>query len=228
MYAFLALVVIVAVFGPSYWVRAVVRRYGKERPEMPGTGGELAKHLIKKIGLEGVGVETTGPNGDHYSPMERMVRLSPAVHDGKSLSAIAIAAHEVGHAIQHHRGDTRLALRTRIAPTVERLGRLSILALSVAPILGVLTRHPIPMSALIAFGMIGLLGRVLLHMVTLPTEFDASFGKALPILESGRYVPEEELPAIRRILRAAALTYVAAALAEVLNLTRWLAILLRR
>ena len=228
IYALLTLVVVVVVFGPSLWVRAVVRHYGKERPEIPGTGAELAKHLIEKIGLEGVGVEVTDPNGDHYSPAEQMVRLSPAVHDGKSLSAIAIAAHEVGHAVQHHTGDTRLALRTRMAPTVERLGRLSILAISVAPVLGLLTRHPIPMSALIAFGMVGLLARVLLHMVTLPTEFDASFGKALPILEAGQYVPEEELPAIRRILRAAALTYVAAALAEVLNLTRWLAILLRR
>ena len=97
----LTLVVVVVVFGPSLWVRAVVRHYGKERPEIPGTGAELAKHLVEKIGLDGVQIEMTEPGSDHYSPAERMVRLSPAVHDGKSLSAIAIAAHEVGHAVQH-------------------------------------------------------------------------------------------------------------------------------
>ena len=115
-----------------------------------------------------------------------------------------------------------------MAPTVERLGQLSVLAISIAPVLGALTRHPVPVSALVAIGLAGLLGRVLLHLVTLPTEFDASFGKALPLLRAGQYVPESEMPAIRHILQAAALTYVAAALAEILNLTRWLALLLRR
>lgn len=228
IYLIITLVIVIVVFGPSLWVRWVMNHYSTERPEIPGTGAELAQHLIERVGLDGVTVEQTEPNGDHYSPTERVVRLSPMVHDGKSLSAIAIATHEVGHAIQHMNGDARLALRTRMAPTVQRLGQLSIVAISVAPVLGMLTRHPVPVSALVGMGLVGLLARVALHIVTLPTEFDASFGKALPILRAGQYVPEAELPAVRRILQAAALTYVAAALAEVLNLTRWLTLLLRR
>ncbi|MEM7403869.1 MAG: zinc metallopeptidase [Pseudomonadota bacterium] len=228
LYILATLLVLAAVFGPSIWVRAVVRRYSVERPDLPGTGGELAVHLVQRMGLEGVGVERTDPNMDHYSPDERVVRLSPEVYDGKSLSAVAIATHEVGHAVQHFRGDTHLALRTRLAPTVDQLGRLSIFAISVAPILGLLTRHPVPMSITIGIGLVGMLARTLLHLVTLPTEIDASFGKAMPILKGGEYIDDADLPAVRRVLQAAAMTYLASALADVLNLWRWIAILLRR
>ena len=81
---------------------------------------------------------------------------------------------------------------------------------------------------MIALGLSGLLARVVLHLVTLPTEWDASFGKALPCLVQGNYIAPRETPAVRRVLRAAALTYFAAALADVLNLARWAFILLRR
>ena len=85
-----------------------------------------------------------------------------------------------------------------------------------------------PILAIAVIGLSGLLLRMLLHLVTLPTEWDASFGKALPILKQGNYIPEEQEFAVRRILRAAALTYAAAALADAFNLFRWAAILLRR
>jgi Zn-dependent membrane protease YugP len=193
---------------------------------MPGTGGELAKHLVKQLKLDGVEVEVT-EIGDHYDPTERKVRLSEQNYQGRSLTAVAIAAHEVGHAVQHHQGDKRLLARTTLVRIADRLARISAAAIWLAPIIGLLTRHPVPFSALVVLGLAGLLGRMLLHLVTLPLEWDASFGKALPILDAGNYLSKQQQRPVSSILRAAAFTYVAAALADVLNLARW-AVLLRR
>ena len=157
-----------------------------------------------------------------------MVRLSQSNYDGKSLTAVAIAAHEVGHAIQHDRKDTSLQLRTSLVPVANVIARVSAGLIYAAPIVGALTRHPVPFSVLAMIGLSGLIVRMLVHLVTLPTEFDASFGKALPVLTEGKYIAPGEEVAVRRLLRAAAMTYVAAALADILNLARWAALLLRR
>ena len=215
------------VFMPTLWVRWVMNRYSAELPDMPGTGGELAQHLIKRLGLEGVGAETSDV-GDHYDPESRMVRLSEGNWGGKSLTAIAVAAHEVGHAVQHHQSDARLAARTKLIPIVTVLGQLSVGVLTVVPIIGLLTRHPAPTLLIAGIGLSGLLFRMLLHLVTLPTEWDASFGKALPVLKEGKYISPEREKIVRRILGAAALTYFAAALADAFNLFRWASLLIRR
>lgn len=222
----LAVVVLALVFGPMLWVRWVMAHYHTEIPGMPGTGGELAKHLVERFGLD-VQVEQT-EHGDHYDPEARAVRLSEATYTNKSLTAVAVAAHEVGHALQHQHQDRRLALRTALVPIANRIARVSAAFMWAAPVIGLLTRHPVPFSMLVLVGMAGLVGRMLVHLVTLPTEFDASFNRALPVLTEGQYIAPGEEPAVRRILRAAALTYVAAALADILNLARWAALLLRR
>ena len=222
-----ALIVIAVIFGPSLWVRFVMRRYSTEKPEMPGTGGELAKHLIKRFSLKDVEVETT-ELGDHYDPIEKKVRLLPEHYGSKSLTAIAIAAHEVGHAIQDQQGDKRLATRTKMVPIVNLLARWSVVIISLSPVIGIITRHPIPFSLLLFIGLSGFIARMMIHAVTLPIEFDASFSKALPILREGDYVSQSNEKAVSHVLRAAALTYVSAALADTLNLSRWIFILLRR
>ncbi len=216
-----------AIFGPSIWVQRVMRANARELPGMPGTGGELAKHLLEQFGLDGVTVEQTEA-GDHYDPGAKAVRLSEGNYRGKSLTAVAVAAHEVGHAIQHHRGDSHLKARTQLAPLANQISRVGVLAISIAPVLGLVTRHPAPFSLMIVLGLSGLVAKVIVHLITLPTEWDASFGKALPIIREGRYVAPGEEAVVAKILRAAALTYVSAALAEVLNLARWAAILLKR
>ena len=94
-----AFILLLMVFGPSLWIKFVMRRYSEDKPEMPGTGGELAEHLIDRFTLKGVKVEVT-ELGDHYDPIEKKVRLLREHYEAKSLTAIAIAAHEVGHAIQ--------------------------------------------------------------------------------------------------------------------------------
>ena len=223
----LILAILIAVFGPSIWVRVVMHSNATEIAGMPGTGGELAAHLVERLGLDGVTVETS-TIGDHYDPTDRVVRLSAGNYEGRSLTAVAVAAHEVGHAIQHHRGDRHLAARTRLAPVANQVAKFGVYAISIAPVIGLITRHPVPFSLIALLGVSGLVARVIVHVVTLPTEWDASFGKALPILIEGQYIAPGEEQVVKKVLRAAALTYFAAALADVLNLVRWAAILLRR
>jgi len=222
-----ALIILALIFGPSLWVKLVMKKYSLEKPEMPGTGGELAKHLIERFSLKGVKVEVT-ELGDHYDPIEKKVRLLREHYESKSLTAIAIAAHEVGHAIQDQQGDKRLATRTKMVPIVDKVARWSVAIISVSPVIGIITLHPMPFSLLLFLGLSGFIARMTIHAVTLPIEFDASFSKALPLLTEGNYVSQSNEKAVSRILSAAALTYVSAALADILNLGRWIAILLRR
>ena len=222
-----ALIIVAVVFGPSLWVKLVMKRYSSEKPEIPGTGGELAEHLIERFSLKDVKVEVT-ELGDHYDPIEKKVRLSRDHYESKSLTAISIAAHEVGHAIQDQQGDKRLAIRTKMVPVVDKVARLSAIIISLSPVIGIITRHPMPFSLLLLLGLSGFVARMMIHAVTLPIEFDASFSKALPVLREGNYVSQSNEKAVNSILRAAALTYVSAALADILNLGRWIIILLRR
>ena len=223
----LVLILVVVVFAPSLWVRWVMRAHSEDLDGMPGTGGELAQHLIERFGLESVKVETTEV-GDHYDPVDKRVRLSEANFSGRSLTAIAIAAHEVGHAMQDHQNDPRLVIRTKLVPIADKVARFSAGAIWAAPIFALITRHPVPFWVLAACGLGGLLIRMMVHLVTLPIEWDASFGKSLPVLKAGSYLGAKQERVVSKILRAAAFTYVAAALADVLNLTRWAALLLRR
>ena len=166
--------------------------------------------------------------GDHYDPIEKKVRLSKENYESKSLTAIAIAAHEVGHAIQDQQGDRRLAIRTKMVPIIDKVARLSAVIISLSPIIGIITRHPMPFSLLLLLGLSGFIARMMVHAVTLPIEFDASFSKALPLLREGEYISQSNEKAVGHVLRAAALTYVSAALADILNLGRWIVILMRR
>ena len=221
------LILLALIFGPSLWVKFVMKRYSKDKPEMPGSGGELAEHLIERFSLKDVKVEVT-ELGDHYDPVEKKVRLLREHYESKSLTAVAIAAHEVGHAIQDQQGDKRLATRTKMIPLADKVARWSAAIISLSPVIGIITRHPMPFSLVLLLGLLGFIARMMVHAVTLPIEFDASFSKALPVLREGNYVSKSDELAVSRILRAAALTYVSAALADILNLGRWIAILLRR
>lgn len=226
MHLVLLLIILAAlVFAPQWWAGYTLRRYARDLERIPGTGAELARHLLDRFDMREVAVEKT-EGGDHYDPNDRAVRLSAGNHDGRSLTAVAVATHEVGHAIQHHRGERMLAARTRLVAVAAGAQRFGSLALLAIPVVALATRSPAAglLLGLVALG--GMLLGALVHLITLPVEFDASFGKAMPILQEGYIQPEDE-PAVRRILRAAALTYVAASLASLLNLGRWFTILRR-
>jgi Zn-dependent membrane protease YugP len=218
------LLVVMLIYGPNFWVRYVIRKHSKPLEGMPGTGSELAQHLIERYQLEGVTIKETSKDEDYYSPDEKMVGLSPEVYHGKSLAAIAIAAHEVGHAIQYHNNEAVSRLRQRYAVPARSLQAVGVGILSLSPILGMVLRTPSLMIITLAIGVIAMLAAVVMNALVLPLEYDASFAKALPILQDG-YVPEEYLPAITQVLRACAFTYVAAALADIVNIWRWIAIL---
>jgi len=218
------LLLLAIVFGPQWWVGHVMRQHGSNRPDFPGTGGELARHLLDEAGLQAVTVETTD-RGDHYDPVAQAVRLLPQHHDGRSVAAVAVAAHEVSHAVQHARGERAFALRCHLARNLVWIDRVATVVLLLAPVMFVVVKLPI-LFALQVLAVVVLLGiHIVVHLVTLPVEFDASFAKALPVLAHGRYLGPADLPAARSVLRAAAWTYVAAALATLLNVARWVRIL---
>ncbi len=212
------------IFGPQWWVKREMRRHGAEREDFPGTGGELAEHLLERAGLTDVKVEVTD-SGDHYDPIDRVVRLSPEIHAGRSVTAVAVAAHEVGHAIQHRDGDRLFLARIRMAQLAQKLEIGAAILFATAPLVLAFVRSPVIAVVQVAVALLLLGSRLAIHVVTLPMEFDASFGKALPVLSGGGYLHENDVPAARSVLRAAALTYVASALVTLLDLTRLIRIL---
>lgn len=224
MAAILVVIVLAVVLLPQLWVQHTIARHGKERADLPGTGGELARHLLNRFDLAKVKVEVTD-KGDHYDPLSKTVRLLKQHHDGRSLSAVAVAAHEVSHAIQDAQGDRTLALRQRLAGLALVTDRLAGVFFIAAPFLAALARTPLALVLVIGLGIALLSVRVLTTLVTLPVEVDASFGKALPILKDGKYLDETDLPAVRSVLRAAAFTYLAGALISLINLARWVRLL---
>ena len=227
LFLILAAVLAALVYLPSVWVRHVMSKNGKELNDIPGSGSELAEHLIKRFQLTGIKVEETKPFRDHFDPKEQAVRLSPDNFNGKSLTAIAVAAHEVGHAIQFHRKEKIFELRKKYLPIAHVLNRAGIAIMWSFPVLGLVLRSPSAMGIAVGCSLLLQLIGALAYLIILPEEWDASFNKALPILIEGEYVAEDKLPNIRNILKAAAITYFASALANVLSIGRWL-LLLRR
>ncbi len=228
LYGVLILVLAACIYLPALWVRWVMHKHSAEIADMPGTGGELARHLLSRFDMLEHKVEQTAPHADHYDPAARTVRLSPDNYSGKSLTAIAVSAHEVGHALQHHRDEEIFKLRARYLPMAKRLERLGILILYSLPVVGIVVKAPAAVFGLLGISLLLQLAGALSYLVVLPEELDASFNKALPILARGNYIQPHHEDAVRAVLTAAALTYFAAALANVLNIGRWLMVLLRR
>jgi uncharacterized protein len=221
------IVLLVLLFGPQWWARSVLARYGQARPDLPGNGAEFANHLLSQARMNDYSVELAPANsGDHFDPISRCVRLSAAHHDGRSLTAIVVAAHEVGHAIQHRIGYRPLALRTRLAVIAMQAERVGAIILIAMPFITVISRMPAAGVLTLLSGLAIMALPVAVHLVTLPVEFDASFRRALPILRMG-YLDSQDIAPARRILAACALTYLSAALASIVNFWRWVRVLRR-
>ena len=223
---FIAIVVLSLVFVPGLWVRRVLEKYSEPGDRYAATGADLARHLLDKYGLGHVKVEETDA-GDHYDPRDKAVRLSPDKFSGRSLTAITVAAHEVGHAIQDQEGYGPLKLRSRLVTASQKVEKLGAGILMVSPFIGILTRVPGLGILMFLGGLLTLGSSTLVHLVTLPTEIDASFVRALPMLEQNNILHSSDKPHARKLLRAAALTYVSASLMSLLNIARWWAILRR-
>ncbi len=222
----LVVLLLALLIGPQLWTKWVFKRYRGHREDYAGTGGELARHLLDRLQMAHVTVETT-ERGDHYDPSAKAVRLLPDHYHGQSLTAVTVAAHEVGHAIQDHTGYTPLRERTtliRWAQGAEKIGAFIMMGI---PLVAGLTRSPAGGVLVLLAGLAVMSVGALVHLVTLPVEWDASFRRALPILEQGGYLSPRDIEGARSILKAAALTYVAASLGGLLNIWRWIMILRR-
>jgi len=216
-YQFWWLLLPAIVFGfiAQAMVRHTYSKYGKVAARSGLDGAQIARRILDANGLGDVAVEeVAGELTDHYDPRSRVLRLSRAVGRGRSVAALGIAAHESGHAIQHSHSYIPLAIRNTVYPVASfgsRLGPMIVLAGLIFGLGGPLITAGI---ALFAFA-------VFFSVITLPIEFNAS-SRAMSLLGSSGAMAEEELDGARKVLNAAALTYVASALASVLTLLRLL------
>ncbi len=223
---FIGLIILGIVFLPGVWVQRVLSQYSKPADRYSGTGAQLARHLLDKHGMQSVKVEES-KEGDHYDPNDKTVRLTPDKYAGHSLTAITVAAHEVGHAVQDNEGYKPLKYRSHLVKATQKFEKLGAAILMISPFIGAITRVPGLGIVMFLGGLMTLGTSTLVHLITLPTEIDASFNRALPMLEQGNILKKVDKRHARRLLKAAAFTYVSASLMSLLNIARWFAILRR-
>lgn len=193
-------------------VSSTFRKFSAQTNSRGFTAEQVAGRILQNAGIHDVTVERiNGKLTDHYSPAEKILRLSDSVYGSRSVAAIGIAAHECGHAIQHSLGYAPLNLRTLSVPFANIGSSLSWMLILLGLILG--------WVGLARVGVFFFAFVVFFQLITLPVEFNAS-ARALKILDSSGLLASEELRGASRVLRAAALTYVAALLASVLQLLR--------
>ncbi len=192
-------------------VKGTFRKYDEVRSRTGLTGAEAAKRLLQSQGIYDVTVQrVSGSLTDHYDPRSKVLRLSDSTYNSTSVAAIGVAAHECGHALQHEENYMPLALRSALVPVANFGSRFSMLLIIAGLFLG---------QVLVEAGILLFCAVVLFQVVTLPVEFNAS-GRALRLLGDNGILYEEEVGMTRKVLRAAALTYVASVLVSVMQLVR--------
>lgn len=220
MYSDVMLIPILLAFGLSLWAQFRVSGTFKKWAKVPNmyglTGQQAARRMLDSNGLYDVPIEPVrGTLTDHYDPIKRVVRLSEPVYYENSISAVSVACHEVGHAIQHKESYPMLVLRHRMFPIVN-------FASGVAPFL-LLAGFLFGAFNLIGLGIIFFSAAVLFQLVTLPVEFNAS-SRARKIMLHQGFISQTEERGVAKVLNSAALTYVAAALVSLLELLRYVLI----
>ena len=201
-------------------VKRTFAQYAEESTSAGETGAEVARRILRDHGLEDVPVEPIdGQLTDHYDPSDRVLRLSEGVYGSASLSAVGVAAHEAGHAVQHSEGYTPMKLRQGLAPAASFGNNLGFFIFFVGMLMSVLFQM-VPTGSIVMKTGIGLfaLGSFF-TILTLPVEFNAS-SRALAALDRGGYVTTQEKGQAKEVLNAAALTYVASAFMAVMMLLR--------
>lgn len=204
----------------AFWAQTKISstydKYSKIRTVGGNTGAEIARSILDGAGLFDVRIERTNTKlGDHYDPKARVVRLSPEVYGTATIASAGVAAHEVGHAIQHQKSYKPLVLRTVISPVVNIGSQASMILFFI----GILFSF----KGLTTIGIIFFLGTVIYQLVTLPVEFNAST-RALSILKSRGILYGDEVKGAQKVLDAAAMTYVAGALMAISQLVRLIAL----
>ena len=214
------LVAIVLALYSQIKVSSTFRKYSSFITFERKTGAQVARMMLDRNGLYDVRIERVGGHlSDHYDPRSRVLRLSDGVYDSASVAAIGVAAHEAGHAVQHSVGYFPLKLRSRLVPVTSFASRFSwiiILLGALFMMLDGLLGYYVVLCGIALFAV-----TTMFQLITLPCEFNAS-GRAMQTLRDTCYYSKEELAASRRVLSAAAFTYVAATLVSILQLLRLL------
>ncbi|HEW90955.1 MAG TPA: zinc metallopeptidase [Thermotogaceae bacterium] len=193
-------------------VSSTFSKYSRYRSSLGMTGAQVARMLLDSTGLYNVEIEMiSGSLTDHYDPRAKVIRLSKTTYSSQSVAAIGVIAHEIGHAIQHKENYVPLILRNAVVPVASIGSSLSWIIF----IIGLLFFNP----ALIRFGIILFSLAVLFTIITLPVELNAS-KRALKLLRNNLLLPEQEVTAAKKVLNAAALTYVASMAMALLQLLR--------
>jgi Zn-dependent membrane protease YugP len=200
----------------AMWAQARVKttfsKYSRVRSIRGLTGADTARMILDRNGLSHIAVEhVSGRLSDHYDPRSQVIRLSDSVYGDSSVAAIGVAAHEAGHALQHSTGYTPLKLRNAVIPVTNIVSNLSIPLI----LLGIILNS----QNFVVLGIVAFSLAVAVQVITLPVEFNAS-ARAINILGSSNMLYEEELEGAKRVLKAAALTYVAAMIVAVAQLLR--------
>jgi Zn-dependent membrane protease YugP len=199
----------------QFKVRSTFARYSRIASERGITGAQVARELLRAKGVEVAVERTEGQLTDHYDPREKVLRLSPEVYSGSSIASLGVAAHETGHALQHATGYVPLSIRHTLVP-ISSFG--SMLAFPLF-LLGLFIQS----TGLLQAGLWLFAAVLLFQVVTLPVEFDAS-ARAITLLEGNGYISRYEVGETKKVLNAAALTYVAAVLVSLLELVRLLVV----
>jgi len=210
----------------QYKVKSAYNKYSTIRSTNGYNGADVARELLLRSGVNDVRVEPThGMLTDHYDPRSRVVRLSESVYNSSSLAALGIAAHEVGHAVQHHIGYMPLGLRSALVPVTGFGSKLAMPLIFV----GLFLAQGAGSFGLVLaqVGIVLYSVAVLFTLVTLPVEFNAS-GRAIELLSENRFLTADEVAPTKKVLNAAALTYVAATITAIMTLLRFIMIVNRR
>lgn len=195
-------------------VHSTFARFSRVPARAGRTGAQVARELLYHAGLRDVPVEMTrGSLSDHYDPRARVMRLSPEVYNGTSIAALAVAAHETGHAIQHAGNYLPLTVRNGLFPVASFGSQAAFPLFLLGLILGA--------EPLLTLGIWLFVAALAFQVITLPVEFDAS-GRAMRLLAAGGYLDTDEVPKAKSVLDAAALTYVAAVAVSLMHLIRLL------
>lgn len=204
----------------SFGVNSTFSRYKNVQSRNGMTGADAARKILDDNGLRTTRIEHISGNlNDHFDPRNNVIRLSDATYNSSSVAAIGVAAHEAGHAVQHAVGYAPIKLRNSLVPVVNISTSISMPLFIIGLLLGV--------SGLAMLGVILFSASLLFQLVTLPVEFNAS-NRALAILDNSGMLNDNELKGAKKVLRAAGMTYVAAAAASALQLLRLLLIANRR
>lgn len=205
----------------SFRVNRTFRKYSKINSLSGETGASAAAKILEREGIYDVRIEqVSGDLTDHFDPRNKVLRLSESVYGSTSVAALGVAAHECGHAVQHDKGYAPLKLRTAIVPVVNIGSRVSLPVILIGVLFGF-------NQTLISIGILLFSLGILFQLITLPVEFNAS-SNALSLLDRTGILHRSELPSARKVLKAAALTYVAAAAASILQLLRLIMLFGRR